>query len=386
MKKLFLSISLIFLSSTVYSQITDNSINENIINELPESVRILGLGDPTHQESTITEYRIDLIKKLCLQKDYSIIAIEGNIYELYRAHQAFLKDKDISHYEKAMYAMLNSREMEELYQFVYDQNTMGNHIYIVGFDPSFSGKTFSKQIKMALENNRILSDVEKKDFFKTLKRANVTSLLALFRNNKKIKSKIVNYSSKILSIYEAQTLDEKFLSNALNNLKFYYSQEEVPDKRDVAMAKNIQFLKDIFPEEKIILFGSSTHLLKNPKQIKSAFFQNQRTTTLGNELNKMYKNDYYFIGYTALSGSKSDIFNNEKELEELDLSSIEYRISKQMTGANLFISEKSYPLEQITSSRFLGYTFFPLDSIWEVMDGLVLIGNVEPFQIKKLKD
>jgi erythromycin esterase-like protein len=385
MKNFFLLIFLIFLRSTFYSQTTD-SITENIISEIPENVRILGLGDPTHQESTITEYRIDSIKKLCLQKDFSIIALEGNIYELYRAHQDFLKDNDISHYEKAMYAMLNSREMEELYQFVYDQNTRGNQIYIVGFDPSFSGKTFTKQIKLALEKNRILSNGEKKDFFKTLEKANVTNIMALFRNNKKVKSKIVNYSNKLLSNYKAKTLNEKFLSNALNNLKYYYSQEEVPDKRDVVMAKNIEFLQDVFPGEKIILFGSSTHLLKNPKQIKSDFFQNQRTTTLGNELYKIYKYDYYFIGYTALSGNKSNIFNNDKRLDDLELSSIEYKVSKQMTKASLFISEKSYPLQQEISSRFLGYTFFPVNRLWEVMDGLVLIENVEPSQIKKLKD
>jgi erythromycin esterase-like protein len=383
MKKFSILVTLIFLQYLSYSQTNKYFINEKIIEQLPEDIKIIGLGDPTHQEATITDYRIDLIKRLCLERNFSIIAIEGNMYELYMAHQLFLNDRDVSHYEKAMYAMLNAREMEALYEFVYDQNKKGNEIYIVGFDPIFSGKTFSKQISSALKNDKILSDREKKDFLKTLEKANVTNLMALFRNNKRVKSKIVNYSDKLLKSYKAQTLNEKFLLNALKNLKFYYSEKVVPDKRDVVMAKNIEFLKDIFPEEKIILFGSSTHLLKKPQHILNDFYQNQRFTTLGTELNNKYKDEYYFIGYTALSGSKWDVINKKKELDALDLSSIEYQVKEELSGNDFFINKKSYPLRQNISSRFLGYTFYRINNLWQVIDGLVLIENVEPFQIKK---
>lgn len=86
--------------SAFFCQEKNDAINTTIVNSLPENVSIVGLGDPTHQESTITKYRIDLIKKLVTKKEFKVIAIEGNIYELYKAHQRFLQDKGIFYYDK----------------------------------------------------------------------------------------------------------------------------------------------------------------------------------------------------------------------------------------------------------------------------------------------
>lgn len=79
------------LNLPTQAQELDYAVNDVILSELPEQVQIIGLGDPTHQESTITKYRIDLIKKLVEEKDFEVIAIEGNIYELYKGYQNFIK-------------------------------------------------------------------------------------------------------------------------------------------------------------------------------------------------------------------------------------------------------------------------------------------------------
>ena len=67
--------------------------------------------------------------------------------------------------------------------------------------------------------------------------------------------------------YEAQTLNENFLSNTLKNLKSYYSEEEVKDKRDLVSAENIKFLQNIFSEEKIILFGTKSNIFNKEKNL-----------------------------------------------------------------------------------------------------------------------
>lgn len=135
-KNLFLSF-LFFVTNLVAAQENDFKVNDLIVDQLPKNVSIIGLGDPTHQESTITKYRIDLIKKLIEEKQFKIIAIEGNMYGLYKGFQRFMEDKKISHIEKAMYRQLNLPEMDELYQYVYDRNQKGDSIMIVGFDPAF---------------------------------------------------------------------------------------------------------------------------------------------------------------------------------------------------------------------------------------------------------
>lgn len=114
-------LSILFISTSINGQNDNYPINEIIISKIPEKTTVIGLGDPTHQESTITKYRVDLIKKLVEEKDFSIIALEGNMYELYKAYQKFIETNEISYIEDAMYSQLNIAEIEDLYQYVYEE-------------------------------------------------------------------------------------------------------------------------------------------------------------------------------------------------------------------------------------------------------------------------
>ncbi len=214
MKKICLLALLLTLSSVGFTQNLDFTINEKIIASLPEEARIIGLGDPTHQERTITNYRIDLIKKLVTEKGFGVITIEGNLYELYKAHQDYLQNKDYSSYERAMYGHLNATEMESLYDFVYEENQKGNPLLITGFDVNFSGSTFPRRIEQDLKPLTMISKKEKKDFVKTLKTASIVNLKALFKNDRKVKKKIVSYSNKILATYSPKSRDDYFFQQA----------------------------------------------------------------------------------------------------------------------------------------------------------------------------
>lgn len=375
--------------TVVFSQDKSYEINHTIVNSLPKNVTIVGLGDPTHQESTITKYRIDLIKKLVMEKEFKIIAIEGNMYEFYKAHQQFIKDNNVSHYEKAMYGMLNAKEMEALYAFVYEENQKGNEVKFLGFDPAFSGITFSKNIEKDLEKVTSLTAEEKKDFIKTVKKANIANFAALFRNNKKVKQKIVFYSEKILATFKPVTQNDYFFSEALKNMIFLFANDSkikdyCDNKRDIGMALNLDFIQSQFPEEKIILFGSSTHLFKNPNAVEDSYIQNKRIP-FGHKLSEKFKEDYFYIAYTSLSGTKYNYLNKNKPktIPEASENSIEYKINQEFNAPAVYISkETTYPMNKVLESRFMGHSFLPL-KLWEVMDALVLIKDVAPFEIKK---
>jgi erythromycin esterase-like protein len=374
--------SITFISSLTNAQNNDYNINDKIISKLPKNVNIVGLGDPTHQESTITKFRVDLIKKLIEEQKFRIIAIEGNIYELYKGYQKFIQNNEISSIENAMYDQLNIPEMEELYRYVYDKNQKGDSVIIVGFDVKFSGNTFVENLEENLNSIDFLSKKEKEYFTNQLKKATITNLWALFRNDKKVKSKIVYYSKIILSSCIPKDEPEYFFEQALKNIVFLYddNKTESPNNlRDMGMANNIAYLKELYKNEKIILFGSSTHLLKSPNEINSDFFQNNRKK-LGELLTKKYHNDYYFIGYSAISGGRSYLFNNAKKLPQLNENSIEYKY--QYFNSNIFLDKSNSDIKK-TYSRFLGHSFLEIN-IWEVMDALVLIEKVKPAKIKKL--
>lgn len=382
MRNVIFLLLVFILGNSFYAQ--ENIIsktNEIVLANIPNNIKIIGLGDPTHQESTITKYRIDLIKKLVEQRNFKVIALEGNMYQLYNAYLKFIQSNDISYIEEAMYSQLNFAEMEELYKYVYEKNKNGERIVLTGFDSAFSSQTYAENVREQLHTNTILTDEEKDDFVEQLHKASISNLNALFRNNKKVKTKILFYSNKILNDFSPVTDSDYFFENALQNLVFVMNNEMNENSsniRDMGMAANILFLEKQFPDQNIILFGSSTHLLKNPKKINTFFFKNDRLT-LGDFLDKHYKNNYYFLAYSAISGEKWNVLNKSNKLPELDVNSIEYNF-KDIDSA-VFVNEKSINVS-ITYCRFLGHNFVELD-IWKVMDGLVLIDNVTTVTIKK---
>lgn len=381
--RIFISLFLIsVISNSTNAQNIISEFNDIIVSKLPENIDIISLGDPTHQESTITKHRIDLVKKLVEGKKFEIIAIEGNIYELYKAHQKLIENDDISYLENAMYSQLNIAEMEELYQYVFEKNRNGDSIIITGFDPVFSGNTFVQNIKSDLKNIDFLTESEKKDFVNELEKATNTKFTALFRNNKKVKSKIIQYSNIILNKFNPESESDYYFEQALKNIVFLYDSKQTENRdnlRDIGMSENIFFLNKIYNNKKIILFGSSTHLIKNPQEINSNFFQNNRKT-LGDLLNQNFPEKYHFIAYSGISGEKSNIFNKPKKLPELNENSIEFNYKD--IDSYIFLNESNSNEENVYS-RFLGHSFVKIN-IWNVMDGLVLIKNISPAKIKKL--
>lgn len=374
---------LLCIDTFVSAQKSEYSINDTILKTLPQNVSIVALGDPSHQESTITKYRVDLIKKLVEERQFKIIAIEGNIYELYNAHKKFIRDNNTSDIERAMYNQLNIIEMEELYNYVYERNKKGDSLIIAGFDVEFSGRTFVENIKEDLKNINFLRDSEKEDFICELNKANISSLKAAFRNNKRVRSKIVHYSKLILKGFVPENESDFFFSQALKNIVFLYDKVDVAQRednlRDLGMFKNIIFFKEQFKNEKIILFGSSTHLLKNPDEISLKYFKDNRVT-LGALLDSLFNNDYYFIAYSSISGKKLNAFQNSVNLKLPIGNSIENE--NKNTGAAIFLNMLEYKKEKVYS-RFLGHSFLELN-FRKVVDGLVLIDYSLPAKIKKL--
>ncbi len=380
MRTIKLLIIIILSSHTILAQVPDFEINDRIVEQIPNSVKIIGLGDPTHQERTITNYRIDLIKKLVNKKQFKIIAIEGNIVELYSAYTKFLNDSNFSHFDDAMYPMLNIEEMNSLYEFVQEEIQKGNQIKIIGFDATFSGNTYTSEAKAKIDELTFLKNNEKIDFLNNLSKAAKTNIWAIFRNNKKIKKSLVEYSTKITRHYLPQNLGDYVFVQSLKNIIFLYGDSlNIPrdNKRDLAMADNVAFIQQIFPNEKIVLFGSSTHLLKNPSSIDSPFYKGN-VNILGHELNKKDKESYYYIAYSGVSGFRWKFWNKEKKLPKLIDNSIE-KLNTSLNETATFHTPFSAKTDNY-SSRFLGHQFLSLN-LWKVMDMIVLIRNIKPGEI-----
>src|SRR5690606_21181350 len=123
-----------------------------------------------------------------------------------------------------------------------------------------------------------------------------------------------------------------------------------------------------------------THLLKSPKDIYTPGYLNNRYP-LGWYLNEAFSSEYYFLAYSALSGNKLSMFNKPVKIDKVIDNSIEGLVSKEGKHEN-FVTSYNYPLKNTIHSRFLGHTFYNMN-LWNVVDGLILIDNVEPFIITR---
>src|SRR5690606_850804 len=268
-------------------------------------------GDATHTDYTASKFRVDLIKELVEKYNFSIIGIESNLYEVYKAFEDFKTTGNIADMNSSLYPVVKNNELDKLFFFLKEQNEKGNDLKVFGFDPNFSGensyKTFTEGIQQNLNNNEIeCKDISFKDFSKHFKKLIPTNLKALLRTKKDYRI-VHDYLTCYLDNVST-TDDNNYFNKTLfdiktslgNKLERKNSEEKTNgNKRDSVMFDNIIYLKNKYPNEKMILFGSSTHFIKSPKTINSKFMQNDRVT-LGKRLSDKFHEDYFFIAYTGI--------------------------------------------------------------------------------------
>jgi erythromycin esterase-like protein len=406
---LFLVFTFLFFFLSLESKAqTNNSINDIVTARLRRNVEILALGDPTHTEGKITTHRIDLIKKLALQRDFKIIAFESNIFDMYKAYQKFLKTGENKDMFDGMYPIFICQELIELFDFIKEQNIKGDSIIITGFDTTFSGEKTFDNLKNSINNylsrnpqlKTIFSEQEKIDYYESLCPLIHSGFSNLFISKKKVYETLLPYTQLILSFIEStkeeNTEEDIFLAQALKNILQLHSTNEKAtweehknkdkNKRDFYMLDNMEFLREHYPNQKMILFGSTTHFYKDAKSIDGEFFQKNRMC-FGEHLNKTFKDKYFFIAYSALSGTRKGTFKTRK-IKETRLNSIE-----EIRDCPLFISPRdgnflinfsvllNYSTCSVTKkyeSRIMGHSYLNMQ-IDKVCDAIIFLGNCKPY-------
>ncbi len=397
-----------FLSFDLKAQSND-SINDIITARLRRNVEILALGDPTHREGTITKHRIDLIKKLALQRDFKIIAFESNIFDMYKAYQKFLETGENKDLFDGMYGIFPCQELVELFDFVKQQNTKGDSIIITGFDTTFSGEVTFENLKNSIDDylsrnpelKKMISEEEKMSYYESLYPITHSGISNLFVNKEKIKQTLLPYTELILSFIEStkeqNSEEDIFLAQSLKNILQLHpadkkvSFEESINLRDKYMLDNMEFLREHYPNQRIILFGSTTHFYKDTKSIDGSFFQKDRMS-FGQHLTKTFKDKYFFIAYSALSGTRKGAFMTRK-IKETTINGIEsVNCSAFVTprGNNFFVNFSvvlNYPtcvIQEKTESRIMAHQYLNMQ-IDKVCDAIIFLENCIPYTKLKHK-
>lgn len=368
---------LLMFSSLMSAQ--KSFIIPEMLNDIKDK-KIVALGDARHTDYTFSQIRYQIIKELIEKHNFNIVALESNLFEVYNSFQTYMINDEIEDVENSIYTIMRNNQLNILFNYIKKRNEQGNQIKVVGFDPQFSATNSNKSITKIIDSNFNENwfkshNLIKKKVIKSLDIILTTNLRALLRN-KKDYYVVSNFITHYLN--SNQKIENDFLNQSLINLKELVDNKikgtNTDNLRDELMYKNIVFLKDKFPNEKIVLYGSSTHFIKSPQDIESAFMNKERIT-LGSILTKEFKDQYFFIAATSISGHAKGFMKIKHKLKKPINNSIEKTVADGLNN-NLYLSkykDKSI-LKQHIYSRFLGHKFQKMLLI-NVIDGLLLIEN-----------
>ena len=381
---IFFTICFVLTTHSSFSQKLTKDDNNLLFSDIGQK-QIVALGDATHTDYTASKFRVDLIKELVEMYNFSIIGIESNLFEVYKAFEDFKTTGNIAVMNNSLYTAVKNNELDKLFFFLKEQNEKGNNVKVFGFDSDFSGNNSYEIFMHGIQSNSNTAEIDCKDisfedFSKHFKKLTPTNLKALLRTKKDYR---VVYD--FLTCYlndDSMSNNNQILNRSLFNLKALINRKYNGKNRDIirdsVMFESIVYLKNKYPNEKMILFGSSSHFIKSPKAINSKFMQNSGWTSLGKRLSNEFHDDYFFIAYTGVSGNTRGFHGKKQKLKKLIPNSIENTVNEKYNADTeimyLSVNRDKSILDEAVYSRFLGNTFFEID-ITETVDGLFFIRN-----------
>lgn len=351
------------------------------LKETLKDVEIVMLGEQSHGDATTYQSKIKLIKYLHQEMDFDVLAFESGFYDCQKAWLHIKNGEDVktSLANSVFYLWSTTKEFIPLVKYIDKNKKSKNPLIISGFDNQLTGKiaekNYTSDLKLFLQG--VDSTIIKTDEWKHLENSldSITSLK--FKEYKESDARQdTTFINSLLNSLEKNTTNsiESFWIQSLKSTKYYISDFKLKTNyRDKQMAENLIWLKQKYPNKKIICWGATSHFLYNSSEIKMKNFPYnivdnyyQEQPMMGQYIKQYYGEKAYTIGFIAYEGFYG--LTSKRKIKKPKKGSLEYEIGKSDYN-NCFLDLKSVKTENLIS-RPLAHAYMK-NNISNVMDGVI---------------
>ena len=287
--------------------------------------KIIGLGEATHGQLKLNEFRNKLVKKLITKYNFNVLVLEDD-YSCCKILNKYIKNKDVNYLDISINFGFKNKTFFKVLEWIKKYNIKNNNkISIIGIDIQVSCPKY------------------------------------------KSKSQLNNYVNTLIEKYDTIPY-----SNNIKRLNF----------RDKSMFE--VFMKQYNKNKKYLIFGHNTHLQKEPYNKNDIPTYKERKLLqikwFGNYLYNKFGSSYCAIGNTFYYGKylAKDINNNYK------IGVANVNMKKQLNNGIYHINKnditKIYVGEISYSSKNPNKTFYSIYTN-NKFDILVVINNELPFTL-----
>ncbi|PHS61807.1 MAG: hypothetical protein COB12_11555 [Flavobacterium sp.] len=318
---LSLFIATTFLNAQVVKQITKDKTDLDFTNEIAlsnslnhlikkvKNKKIVAIGEDTHGTSEYYKARLEITKKLVIEKGFNTIILEnpyGDIEMLVNNIQTENLDSLMT---KHLFSIYQTKELKTFLLWFKEYSSTHKDIRFKGCDDSFG------QMFQLLENELLPSNNSQiKSLLKEFKERYVYSFEEYYKNKQEEVPKNTTYFSYGKELYDlilelektiiTEGLQTPLINEYLFNLKnTFINYKTIPEgitrSRDEIMAERISYFSNQ-PNAKIIIWAHNAHISKT-------IIIDNEIGMMGKNLKKEFEDDYYAIGLSTNSGTYSFI-------------------------------------------------------------------------------
>jgi len=328
----------------------------SFLNEVLKNKRIVLLGEQTHGDGATFDEKVNIIKYLNQRLGYNSIVFESGLYENYKAWKLYSDKKaNSSIYNGSIYALWShTQSFQKLLDHVDRRAILNDTMKLIGFDSQERGQLFEKyfmtDLKKIFQDHQIIIPETTYD---ALEKAFVTKDLKGVATNKKDSLDLYQQYDLILNSFknmhslgkEEKMIKQVVLSQIAQvdfEIKVLQKQNiAVQNPRDLQMAKNLIFLSELYPNEKMICWGASYHFSNRIKNfgytdVTEGYLKEQ--VALENEISKSSNSTFEEIKSLKFALPMGEILKDhfKDKIYSLAFSSYE--------GEYGLVGEKTFPI------------------------------------------